>query len=66
MYKQVAKMQPVAREYEAQLLQEGVLTEEELAAMKTQIATDLEAAYVRSKTVEFEAEQWKSTEWDKA
>ena len=56
MYKQVAKMQPVAREYEAQLISEGVIDKDGLAAMKSKIQTELESAYAKSKDVQFEAE----------
>jgi len=56
-------MQPVAREYEAELLAEGVIDQDRLAAMKTKIKTELESAYSNSKNVEFEAEQWASAEW---
>ena len=66
MYKQVAKMQPVAREYEAQLISEGVVTNEEIKGMKAKIAAELESAYGKSKTLEFEAEQWQSAEWVRA
>jgi len=66
MYKQVAKMQPVAREYEAQLISEGVVTNEEIKGMKAKIAAELESAYTKSKTLEFEAEQWQSAEWVRA
>ena len=51
-------MQPVAREYEAQLISEGVVTNEEIKGMKAKIAAELESAYGKSKTLEFEAEQW--------
>ena len=37
MYKQVAKMIPVATEYEDQLLAEGSVTREEIDAMKSSI-----------------------------
>jgi len=45
MYKQVDKMQPVARIYEQQLLNEGVLTPELAASMKAGIQKQMEDAY---------------------
>lgn len=47
------------------MLEEGVVTPEALASKKEFIAAQLEAAYAKSKTLEFEAEQWRSTEWDR-
>ena len=65
MYKQVAKMTPVARLYERELLAEGTLTEEELADNKRTIKGHLEEAYAKSKTLEYRAEDWSTEEWEK-
>ena len=45
MYKQVAKMTPVARLYEKQLLDTGVLSPDKLASMKKFINDNLEECY---------------------
>ena len=43
-------MVPVARKYEQELLDSGVITEEELKTMQENIRSQLESAYVKSKT----------------
>jgi 2-oxoglutarate dehydrogenase E1 component len=63
MYKQVAKMQPVARIYEKQLLEEGVITSEKLTSMKQDINTLLEDYYQKSKSLSYKAEDWMTPEW---
>ena len=65
MYKQVDKMQPVARIYEQQLLNEGVLTPELAASMKAGIQKQMEDAYQESKNVTYKAEDWVTPEWEK-
>ena len=65
MYKQVAKMVPVAEEYQAKLIAEGTFTQEEVDEMKKFINDKLESEYNRSKDKKFEAEKWLSTEWDR-
>jgi len=65
MYKQVAKMTPVARIYEQQLLDEGVLTKEKLAEIREFANGILEDAYAKSKTLEYKAEDWSTEEWER-
>jgi len=64
MYKVVDKMTPVARKYEAQLIAEGTTTEQEVAEIKKRIQDRLEAAYIKSKDYHYEAEEWKTSEWE--
>jgi 2-oxoglutarate dehydrogenase complex dehydrogenase (E1) component-like enzyme len=64
MYKQVAKMTPVARIYEQQLVDEGVATQEDLDGMKKRIHEHMEHAYNESKTWEFKPEHWITKEWE--
>jgi len=63
MYQQVAKMTPVARLYEAELVEGGHLTADEVAAMKEDAISQLEAAYAKSKTLTYKAEDWVTQEW---
>lgn len=63
MYQQVAKMTPVARLYEAELVEGGHLTAEEVAAMKEDAISQLEEAYAKSKTLTYKAEDWVTQEW---
>lgn len=49
MYQQIAKMTPVARIYEQQLLERGVIDATKLAAMKKTIRDEMESEYVKSK-----------------
>ena len=64
MYKQVAKMKPVARIYEQQLIDEGSLTKEETEAMKVEINERLEQAYNESKQHSFKQEEWNTEQWE--
>jgi len=63
MYKQVAKMTPVARLYEAELLENGHLSAEEIQEMKDIAKGLLEEAYAKSKTLTYRAEDWVTQEW---
>ena len=63
MYKQVAKMTPVARIYEKQLLDNGTITPEKLEEMKSFIKNNLEECYVKSKNLTYKAEDWITEEW---
>ena len=65
MYKQVAKMEPVARKYENQLIEQGVVTEKKVKEMKEFIHNTFEAAYMKSKGHKFEAEDWVTPQWEK-
>jgi len=58
MYQQVAKMTPVARLYEAELVEGGHLTADEVAAMKEDAISQLEEAYAKSKSLTYKAEDW--------
>jgi 2-oxoglutarate dehydrogenase E1 component len=64
MYKQIAKMKPVADKYQAQLLEEKVLSPEEANDMKDRVRKELERAYEASKEYKFNIEEWKSAEWE--
>jgi 2-oxoglutarate dehydrogenase E1 component len=64
MYKQVAKMIPVARIYEQELIDNGTVSVGEVAEMKTKINVLLEEAYLDSKTYTFEAEDWVTSQWE--
>ena len=64
MYKNVAKMTPVAQKYEAQLIEEHVLTTEQAESMKAKIKAELEKAYQASKSHKFTLEEWKNEEWE--
>jgi 2-oxoglutarate dehydrogenase E1 component len=64
MYKQVAKMIPVARIYEKECIDNGTVSEGEVAEMKSKINGLLEEAYVDSKTYTFEAEDWVTSQWE--
>lgn len=56
-------MTPVARIYEKQLLDTGVITNEKLDSMKKFINDNLEASYAKSKNLEYKAEDWVTEEW---
>jgi 2-oxoglutarate dehydrogenase complex dehydrogenase (E1) component-like enzyme len=58
MYQQIAKMTPVARKYEQELLDAGTIDTTKLAAMKKLIRDEMEAEYVKSKSLEYKAEEW--------
>jgi hypothetical protein len=51
-------MTPVARIYEAELLNGGHLSADEITAFKEDAVSQLEAAYVKSKTLKYKAEDW--------
>jgi 2-oxoglutarate dehydrogenase complex dehydrogenase (E1) component-like enzyme len=65
MYKQVAKMTPVARLYENQLLEQGVITQDEVREFKALINQKHEEGYMRSKNHKYKAEDWVTEEWAK-
>lgn len=64
MYKQVAQMKPVASIYEAQLISEGVLTQEKSDELKGRVRKELERAYEASKSHEFKIEEWTNDQWE--
>lgn len=63
MYQQVAKMTPVARMYEKELLDGGHITQDEITALKEDAVSQLEAAYAKSKSLTYKAEDWVTEEW---
>lgn len=63
MYKQVAKMTPVARIYEQQLLAGGTIDATRLAAMKKAIREEMEREYQKSREAEYKSEDWMTKEW---
>lgn len=58
-------MIPVARIYERQLIDEGVLTLDECNKMRQNIIDEMEEAYKESKNYQYKAEDWVSNEWEK-
>jgi 2-oxoglutarate dehydrogenase complex dehydrogenase (E1) component-like enzyme len=56
-------MTPVARIYEQQLLNSGVIDQNKLAQMKSVINGILEDSYTKSKSLEYKAEDWMTEEW---
>jgi 2-oxoglutarate dehydrogenase E1 component len=62
MYKVVNKMTPVRDIYRAQLIQEGI-PEEKLKAIEVAANLKMEEAYVKSKTLKFNKEDWGSDHW---
>ncbi len=46
------------------MIDEGTLTKDEVAEMKATIGTVLEDAYIKSKTSEYDAEDWVTKEWE--
>lgn len=64
MYKKIAQMKPFADKYEAQLIQDGVLTKEQAEGMKQKVKAELEKSYEASKNHKFKLEEWQSTEWE--
>jgi len=65
MYKSVSQMQPVARIYENFLIENGHITAEKVAEMKQAQSAYLEEKYVLSKGHKYQAEDWKTEEWEK-
>jgi len=63
MYKQVAKMTPVARLFEKQMIEKGVIDQAGLDLMKATIQETCEKAYLLSKTTEYKAEDWMNKQW---
>lgn len=65
MYKQVAKMNPVARDYEKWLLENGHTTQGAIDEKKNVINSLMENAYTKSKSLTYDAEDWETEEWGK-
>jgi 2-oxoglutarate dehydrogenase complex dehydrogenase (E1) component-like enzyme len=65
MYKQVEKMTPVARIYENQLLDQGLVTQDDIQKKKEFIRNKMENAYKESKSLQYESNDWKIEEWSK-
>ena len=58
-------MTPVARLYERQLIDEGVITLDECNAMRKRINEEMESAYKESKSYNYKSEDWITDEWEK-
>lgn len=58
-------MIPVARLYERQLIEEGVMTLDECNQMRQGIIAEMEEAYKQSKSYKYKAEDWVTEEWEK-
>ena len=63
MYKQIAKMTPVAQIYEKHLLDIGAVDQEVINGMKSTMHKILEDAYAISKTATYESEDWVTKDW---
>lgn len=63
MYKQIAKMTPVHKIYEQKLIDEGTLTADEIKNMKQHINNILEESYQKSRTLQYQSEDWVSPQW---
>lgn len=63
MYAEVAKMQPVARIYEKDLLERGLATQSQIDNNKQQFRATLEDCYVKSKSLKYNVEEWMTEEW---
>jgi 2-oxoglutarate dehydrogenase complex dehydrogenase (E1) component-like enzyme len=63
MYKQVSKMTPVARIYEKELMDTGVIDQAGIEKMKNVIKDRLEAAYGKSKNLAYDREDWSTKDW---
>jgi 2-oxoglutarate dehydrogenase complex dehydrogenase (E1) component-like enzyme len=63
LYKQIAKMTPVARIYEKEVVDNGHVTQEQVDEMKKGIQGHLEEAYLKSKTTSYKSEDWMTPEW---
>lgn len=57
-------MRPVAEKYEQQCLANGTVTAEQLAEMKKFCWDCLEKDYIKSKTLQYKAEDWSTEDWE--
>lgn len=63
MYKKIAKHPKVEDIYMKQTLQDGVFSESEVKALEKTIDDTFEEAYVKSKDLSFQQEEWQTPEW---
>lgn len=64
MYKQIDSHDPVCELYQAQLLKEGVITEEYIDKIEERVNGEMEVAYQESKKKNFKMESWHSDVWE--
>ena len=64
MYQKIKKMTSSCKQYEAQLIKEGVIDENGIKEMKKDITNELEKAYDKSKSHQFLIEDWQTPEWE--
>ena len=57
-------MIPVEKKFEQELLESGVLSEEQAEGIKNDCSKQLNEAYNNSKSHEFNIEEWTSPEWE--
>jgi len=57
-------MTPVIKKYEKELIEDGVLTQDEWNNMKNNIKDRLNDAYVKSKDYKYDLEDWMTKEWE--
>jgi 2-oxoglutarate dehydrogenase E1 component len=63
MYQKIAKMTPVLEKYSQQLIAEGVVTVEEVDAMKKRIWNLMEDEFAASKDYKANSAEWVSSTW---
>ena len=56
-------MKPVLEKYVAQLIEEGVVTKEEVEAMKQRVWGILEAGFEKAKNYKSNSAEWVSNPW---
>ena len=62
MYAIIKNMDPVRNVYRKKLIDHGI-PEATLSKIDKETEDELEVAYVKSKNLEFEAEEWVDTKW---
>jgi 2-oxoglutarate dehydrogenase E1 component len=62
MYAIIKNMDPVRNVYRKKLIDQGI-PEATLSKIDKETEDELEVAYVKSKNLEFEAEEWVDTKW---
>ena len=63
MYQKISKMKPVLEKYVSQLIEEGVVTKEEVATMKERVWGILEKGFEKAKNYKSNSAEWVSNPW---
>ncbi|KAJ3311300.1 2-oxoglutarate dehydrogenase E1 component [Boothiomyces sp. JEL0838] len=63
MYQKISQMTPVLEKYSDQLIKEGVITREEIDAMKARVWNILEEDFAKSKDYKASSAEWVSSAW---